>query len=60
MVFLNKMLTTFFFCTSPASNVAKPKCMEKTKMVEIIIHKLLVVKIASFIILLDLIKEINY
>ena len=48
---MNKMLTVFFDRVNPASRVAKPKCMIKTRKVATIIQTLFVVNTASEILL---------
>ena len=43
-VFLNKILTVFFALVSPASSAANPRCIMKTRIVDINIQVLLIVK----------------
>ena len=44
--FLNKIFTAFFWRVNPISKKEKPRCIKKTRAVQIIIHTLLAVKSA--------------
>ena len=47
LTFLNRILTVFFACVSPASSVAKPRCIMNTKNAETNIQVLFIVNMAS-------------